>query len=94
MNSSEDKSVTLPQGRVTYRDVGAGPTIVFVHGLFLNGTIWDKTVERLTSHRRCIVPELPLGAHKNTAQQRGRPVIDRGLPSSSQTFWKNWISMT
>lgn len=64
MSSSEDKSVTLPQGRVTYRDVGAGPTIVFVHGLFLNGTIWDKTVERLTSHRRCIVPELPLGAHK------------------------------
>lgn len=64
MSNSEDKSVTLPQGRVTYRDVGAGPTIVFVHGLFLNGTIWDKTIERLTSHRRCIVPELPLGAHK------------------------------
>ncbi len=58
-----EKSVTLPQGAVTYRDMGTGPAIVFVHGLFLNGTIWDKTIERLTSHRRCIVPELPLGAH-------------------------------
>lgn len=64
MNSSINKAVPLPQGRVTYRDVGAGPPIIFVHGLFLNGTIWDKTIERLTSHRRCIVPELPLGAHK------------------------------
>ncbi|HBM90068.1 MAG: alpha/beta hydrolase [Parvibaculaceae bacterium] len=64
MNSSDNKTVTLPQGRVTYRDVGASPPIIFVHGLFLNGTIWDKTIERLTSHRRCIVPELPLGAHK------------------------------
>jgi len=62
--SDNERSVTLPQGRVSYRDVGAGPAIVFVHGLFLNGTIWDKTVERLTSLRRCIVPELPLGAHK------------------------------
>ncbi len=64
MSSCGDKYVTLPQGSVTYRDIGSGPTIVFVHGLFLNGTIWDKTIERLTSHRRCIVPELPLGAHK------------------------------
>lgn len=64
MNASTNKSATLAQGTVSYRDIGTGPAIVFVHGLFLSGTIWDKTVERLTSHRRCIVPELPLGAHK------------------------------
>jgi len=63
MNASTNKSATLAQGTVSYRDKGTGPAIVFVHGLFLNGTIWDKTIERLTSHRRCIVPELPLGAH-------------------------------
>lgn len=64
MNASTNKSATLAQGTVSYRDIGTGPTIVFVHGLFLSGTIWDKTLDRLTSHRRCIVPELPLGAHK------------------------------
>ncbi|MCE7998856.1 MAG: alpha/beta hydrolase [Rhodobiaceae bacterium] len=64
MNASTNKSVTLAQGTVSYRDMGTGPVIVFVHGLFLSGTIWDKTLDRLTSHRRCIVPELPLGAHK------------------------------
>lgn len=64
MNASTNKSATLAQGTVTYRDMGTGPVIILVHGLFLSGTIWDKTIERLTSHRRCIVPELPLGAHK------------------------------
>lgn len=64
MNASTNKTATLAQGTVSYRDMGTGPVIVFVHGLFLSGTIWDKTIERLTSHRRCIVPELPLGAHK------------------------------
>jgi len=68
VNSSEidtqhSRPITLPQGEVWYRDVGMGPPIVFIHGLFLNGNIWKDVVAGLRNHRRCIVPELPLGAH-------------------------------
>ncbi len=70
MNMHAEKSVTLPQGSVTYRNSGTGPVIVFVHGLFLNGAIWNKTIERLTSHRRCIVPDLPLGAHTTPLERK------------------------
>jgi pimeloyl-ACP methyl ester carboxylesterase len=35
-----------------------------VHGLLVNGTIWDQTIMQLAQHARCIVPDLPLGSHK------------------------------
>jgi pimeloyl-ACP methyl ester carboxylesterase len=52
------------------RDTGGeGPPIVFLHGAFVDGTLWDAVVERLPG-RRCIVPTLPLGSHQ-------APVADR-----------------
>ena len=52
------------------RDTGGdGAPVVFVHGLLVDGTIWDDVVERLP-HRRCIVLELPLGAHRAPAPDR------------------------
>lgn len=38
--------------------------IVFVHGLLMNGTVWDTTVAHLRGRYRCVVPDLPLGAHR------------------------------
>lgn len=58
------KEVTLPQGTIRYRDTGSGPAIVFVHGLLVNGTLWDGVVSRLEGEFRCIVPDLPLGSHR------------------------------
>jgi pimeloyl-ACP methyl ester carboxylesterase len=58
------KDVTLPQGTIRYRDTGAGPPLVFVHGLLVDGTLWDKVVPRLERDFRCIVPDLPLGSHR------------------------------
>ncbi|SIK51304.1 Putative transcriptional regulator, GntR family [Mycobacteroides abscessus subsp. abscessus] len=51
-------------GPIQYRDSGDGPPIVFVHGLFVTGTMWRKIVEPLSGRFRCIAPDLPLGAHQ------------------------------
>ncbi|WP_078311321.1 MULTISPECIES: alpha/beta hydrolase [unclassified Mycobacterium] len=51
-------------GPLHYRDTGDGPPIVFVHGLFVTGTMWRKVIEPLSQRFRCIAPDLPLGAHK------------------------------
>lgn len=56
-------ALTLPAGTIRYRDVGNGPPVVFVHGLFANSTLWRKVVPLLAEHHRCILPDWPLGAH-------------------------------
>jgi pimeloyl-ACP methyl ester carboxylesterase len=45
------------------RDTGGdGAPVLFLHGLLVDGTLWDPVVERLPG-RRCLVPTLPLGSH-------------------------------
>src|SRR3954462_15483921 len=45
------------------RDTGGdGPPVVFLHGLLVDGSLWDPVVELLPG-RRCVVPTLPLGSH-------------------------------
>ena len=67
MKSSKETSslhtVQLPQGPVQYRDMGEGPTLLFVHGFLVNGEMWRKVYKPLSRHFRCIVPTLPLGGH-------------------------------
>lgn len=57
------KEAALPQGTIRYRDDGAGEPLVFVHGLLVNGRLWERVAERLAPDFRCIVPDLPLGSH-------------------------------
>ena len=38
--------------------------MVFLHGVLMNGTLWDDIVGKLRGRYRCVVPELPLGAHR------------------------------
>ena len=48
-----------------YSDSGGdGPAVVFLHGVLMNGTLWDGVVDKLRGRYRCIVPELPFGAHR------------------------------
>lgn len=53
----------LPHGRLGYFDAGAGPPVVFVHGLLVNANLWRKVVERLSPEFRCVALDLPLGSH-------------------------------
>ncbi len=57
-------SVQLEAGRIHYRESGSGPAIVFAHGLLVDGTLWRKVTPLLDDRFRCIVPDLPLGSHR------------------------------
>ena len=47
-----------------YLDTGGdGPVVVLLHGVLMNGTVWDKVVDGLRDRYRCIVPDLPFGGH-------------------------------
>lgn len=63
MPSAQYRQARLMPGVLQYRDVGEGPPIVLIHGLLVNGRIWDRLTSALAPHTRCIVPELPLGSH-------------------------------
>jgi pimeloyl-ACP methyl ester carboxylesterase len=54
----------FPQGTIRYRDEGSGSPIVFVHGALVDSRLWEPVVERLSGTARCVVPDLPLGAHR------------------------------
>ena len=43
---------------------GDGPVVVLLHGVLMGGTLWDDVVDQLRGRYRCIVPELPFGAHR------------------------------
>ncbi|MDQ2982773.1 MAG: alpha/beta hydrolase [Actinomycetota bacterium] len=60
----EPRELDLAQGRLRYFEAGAGAPIVFVHGLVVNANLWRKVVARVSGEARCIVLELPLGAHQ------------------------------
>ena len=61
--STNLQEVSLPQGVVRYSDQGTGPTLVFIHGIFVNSLVWRQVIPLLSEHFRCIAPDLPLGAH-------------------------------
>jgi len=58
------REIQLSAGTIKYADTGgSGPVILFVHGLLASGMLWAPVLPHLTGDFRCVVPELPLGAH-------------------------------
>jgi pimeloyl-ACP methyl ester carboxylesterase len=66
----------LSQGTVHYRDEGTGPPVVLIHGLLVNGAVWDRLVPLLAPGVRCIAPDLPLGSHRRAM----KPAADLSPP--------------
>jgi pimeloyl-ACP methyl ester carboxylesterase len=58
------KEVQLAAGTIRYREAGAGPTIVFVHGYLVDGRLWDGVVDLLADRFRCIAPTWPMGSQQ------------------------------
>src|SRR5262249_52369829 len=68
--------VELSAGVIEYRDSGGdGPVLVFLHGVAMDGSVWQPVVDDLRRDYRCIVPTLPLGGHR----QPMRPGADLSL---------------
>jgi pimeloyl-ACP methyl ester carboxylesterase len=61
-------SVRLRQGTIDYREEGSGETIVFVHGLLVDGRLWREVTPALAAHHRCVVPDWPLGSHRTALE--------------------------
>ncbi|GLF92946.1 alpha/beta fold hydrolase [Streptomyces yaizuensis] len=68
--------ITLDQGTVHYRDTGEGEPVLLLHGYLMAGGLWEPVAERLAPDFRCVIPDLPLGAHR-TPLNRG---TDLSLP--------------
>ncbi|WP_456875498.1 alpha/beta fold hydrolase [Geodermatophilus sp. SYSU D00710] len=67
-----ETTVTTRVGPVRVRQTAAdgGPVVLLVHGLLLDGRLWDGVVDRLGPDVRVVVPDLPLGAHPRAVPDR------------------------
>lgn len=64
------QTLDLTAGTIEYEDTGgSGPTLLFVHGLLVDGALWRDVVARLDGFR-CIVPTLPIGSHRIAMRDR------------------------
>jgi pimeloyl-ACP methyl ester carboxylesterase len=62
---SEMSEVELSAGTIEYNDSGGdGPVLVFLHGVAMDGSVWAPVTADLRRDHRCVVPTLPLGAHR------------------------------
>ena len=60
------QTLQLSAGPIQVRDSGGdGDPVLLVHGLFVDGRLWDGVAAYLeAAGLRVVIPDLPLGAHK------------------------------
>ncbi len=69
--------IELSAGTIDYEDTGGdGPVVALLHGLLMDASLWDEVVGALAADHRCVVPTLPLGAHRHAVSARA----DLSLP--------------
>jgi pimeloyl-ACP methyl ester carboxylesterase len=57
--------IELSAGTIEYEDTGGqGPVVVLLHGLLMDGSLWQGPIAGLSADHRCVAPTLPLGAHR------------------------------
>jgi len=50
--------VKLSVGHIFWREVGLGPSLVFLHGSWEDGSQWLRTIEHLSPDFQCFAPDL------------------------------------
>ncbi len=75
------KKIELSAGTIEYEDTGgSGPTLLLVHGLMMDASLWDELISDLSADHRCVAPTLPLGAHRHAM----RADADLSLPGMAR----------
>jgi pimeloyl-ACP methyl ester carboxylesterase len=65
MGETRMREIELSAGTLEYEDTGGdGPTVVMLHGLMMDASLWDGPLADLAADHRCVAPTLPLGAHR------------------------------
>ena len=73
-------SVVVDGATIDYTDEGTGPPVVFVHGAYVTGALWDEVAATLSDQNRCIQPTWPFGAQANPVGAS----VDLGVVSSGR----------
>jgi len=59
------RQVETAAGTIEVQDTGGeGPTVVLLHGLLMDHTLWRDVVPDLERDHRCVLPVLPVGSHR------------------------------
>ncbi|MFG2626606.1 alpha/beta fold hydrolase [Streptomyces sp. NPDC048473] len=75
------RDIELSAGTIEYEDTGGdGPTVVLLHGLMMDSSLWDGPIADLAADHRCVAPTLPLGAHRHAM----RADADLSLPGTAR----------
>jgi len=61
-------TVTTHLGPLEYHEFGNGPVILFVHLVLADASHWDRMPPLLADRFRCLLPTLPMGAHRLPAR--------------------------
>jgi hypothetical protein len=56
--NNERRFLATSYGRIAYIDRGAGDEVLFLHGFPLSSFQWRGAIDRLSSGRRCVAPDL------------------------------------
>lgn len=78
------ESVVIDDAEIEYTETGSGPPVVFVHGVYVTGAVWNDVVQRLSETHRCIVPTWPLGAQRIPVG----PGVDLGVAAAGRRIFK------
>jgi pimeloyl-ACP methyl ester carboxylesterase len=71
--------IELSAGTIDYEDTGGdGPTVVLLHGLLMDSSLWSDVIAELSVDHRCVTPTLPMGAHRR-AMRHEADLSLRGL---------------
>ncbi|MFC3575100.1 alpha/beta fold hydrolase [Streptomyces yaanensis] len=75
------KKIELSAGTIEYEDTGGDcPTVVLLHGLMMDASLWAGSISDLSADHRCVAPTLPLGAHRHAM----RADADLSLPGMAR----------
>lgn len=62
-------TVQVDGAAIEYTESGTGSPVVFVHGAYVTGALWDDVAHLLSDTHRCIAPTWPFGAQRKPVDE-------------------------